>query len=53
MIRPFADCDARRARAGKRRGLRGFTLIELLIAATLLAVLALLSWRGLDIFSLA
>jgi len=28
--------------------LRGFTLIELLIAATLLAVLALLSWRGLD-----
>jgi general secretion pathway protein J len=48
MIRPFADRDARRARAGKRRGLRGFTLIELLIAATLLAVLALLSWRGLD-----
>jgi len=48
MIRSFADRDARRARTGKRRGLRGFTLIELLIAATLLAVLALLSWRGLD-----
>jgi general secretion pathway protein J len=30
-----------------RRG-RGFTLIELLVAAALLAVLAVLSWRGLD-----
>jgi prepilin-type N-terminal cleavage/methylation domain-containing protein len=36
--------------AGRRagRGARGFTLIELLIAAALLAVLAVLSWRGLD-----
>ena len=48
MSRPVAERDARRVRAGRRRGLRGFTLIELLIAATLLAVLALLSWRGLD-----
>lgn len=48
MSRLFAGRDARRVRAGKRRCLRGFTLIELLIAATLLAVLALLSWRGLD-----
>ena len=48
MSGSFADRDARRVRAGRRRGLRGFTLIELLIAATLLAVLALLSWRGLD-----
>lgn len=31
-----------------RRPARGFTLIELLIAAALLAVLAVLSWRGLD-----
>jgi len=31
-----------------RRRVRGFTLIELLIAAALLAVLAVLSWRGLD-----
>ncbi len=48
MSGSFADRDPRRVRAGRRRGLRGFTLIELLIAATLLAVLALLSWRGLD-----
>jgi len=48
MSGAFADRDARRVRAGQRRGPGGFTLIELLIAATLLAVLALLSWRGLD-----
>jgi prepilin-type N-terminal cleavage/methylation domain-containing protein len=35
----------RRPGAGRARG---FTLIELLIAAALLAVLALLAWRGLD-----
>lgn len=35
-------------RAPGRRRARGFTLIELLIAAALLAVLAVLSWRGLD-----
>jgi prepilin-type N-terminal cleavage/methylation domain-containing protein len=34
--------------ARHRRRARGFTLIELLIAAALLAVLAVLSWRGLD-----
>jgi general secretion pathway protein J len=41
----------RALRIGSRRagrGERGFTLIELLIAAALLAVLAVLSWRGLD-----
>ena len=38
---------SRQARARGRHG-RGFTLIELLIATTLLAVLALLAWRGLD-----
>jgi len=32
----------------KRRRARGFTLIELMIAITLLAVVAVLSWRGLD-----
>ena len=31
-----------------RHAQRGFTLIELLIAITLMAVLAGLSWRGLD-----
>lgn len=42
--------DGGRCRAGERarRRRRGFTLIELLIATTLLAVLALLAWRGLD-----
>ncbi len=36
-----------RRSAPRGRG-RGFTLIELLVAAALLAVLAVLSWRGLD-----
>jgi general secretion pathway protein J len=31
-----------------RRQVAGFTLIEMLVAITLLAVIALLSWRGLD-----
>ncbi|WP_419689172.1 PulJ/GspJ family protein [Burkholderia theae] len=38
-------------RAAEPRGAaraRGFTLIEMLVAITLLAVIALLSWRGLD-----
>ena len=50
MSRFYADREARRVRTSRRtgQGPRGFTLIELLIAATLLAVLALLSWRGLD-----
>jgi general secretion pathway protein J len=42
MARP----DRRRSTARERGG--GFTLIELLVAAALLAVLAVLSWRGLD-----
>lgn len=36
------------ARQSRHAGNRGFTLIELLIATSLLAVLALLAWRGLD-----
>ncbi len=43
-----ADSDGRSACSPARRGSAGFTLIELLIATTLLAVLALLAWRGLD-----
>ena len=29
-------------------GTRGFTLLELLVAITLLAILAVIAWRGLD-----
>jgi general secretion pathway protein J len=32
----------------RRRTVRGFTLIELLVAIAILAVIAVLSWRGLD-----
>lgn len=35
-----------RMRAGRRRG--GFTLIELLVAISILAIVAVLGWRGLD-----
>jgi general secretion pathway protein J len=31
-----------------KQGLRGFTLIELLVAISLMALMAALSWRGLD-----
>src|ERR1700754_4001377 len=37
----------RRRRLGAR-GVRGFTLIELLVAIAIMAVIAVLSWRGLD-----
>jgi prepilin-type N-terminal cleavage/methylation domain-containing protein len=44
----MTDTRRRGTAASGRRRVRGFTLIELLIAAALLAVLAVLSWRGLD-----
>lgn len=47
-----AEDDARtvrgRSRPAYRRTSAGFTLIELMIAITLLAVVAVLAWRGLD-----
>lgn len=43
-IRPHG----RRARRAALTGAAGFTLIELLVAIAILAVVALLSWRGLD-----
>nr|WP_228880460.1 prepilin-type N-terminal cleavage/methylation domain-containing protein [Paraburkholderia saeva] len=38
----------RQSRECARDGARGFTLIELLVAIAILAVIAVLSWRGLD-----
>ena len=43
--------ERRRERTGHRRsraGVHGFTLIELLVAIAIMAVIAVLSWRGLD-----
>jgi len=34
--------------SGRAHGLRGFTLIELLVAIGLMALMAALSWRGID-----
>ncbi|RZF31046.1 prepilin-type N-terminal cleavage/methylation domain-containing protein [Paraburkholderia sp. UYCP14C] len=42
-MKSTARCERRR-----RYGARGFTLIELLVAIAILAVIAVLSWRGLD-----
>lgn len=37
-----------RSKRRSRSGVRGFTLIELLVAIAIMAVIAVLSWRGLD-----
>jgi general secretion pathway protein J len=37
-----------RSERRRRSGARGFTLIELLVAIAIMAVIAVLSWRGLD-----
>ncbi|MGH8777654.1 PulJ/GspJ family protein [Paraburkholderia sp.] len=46
-MKPTARCERRAPRA-RRRQVAGFTLIELLVAIAILAVIAVLSWRGLD-----
>ena len=46
--RPTLLAAAQHSRTSSVQHQRGFTLIELLIAITLMAVLAGLSWRGLD-----
>ncbi|WP_059410832.1 PulJ/GspJ family protein [Cupriavidus basilensis] len=43
-----ATCSERRPRPCPRAGTRGFTLLEMLVAITLLAVIAVIAWRGLD-----
>jgi general secretion pathway protein J len=45
--RPMPMARAGRARRG-RRSLRGFTLVEVLVALSIMAVLAALTWRGID-----
>jgi general secretion pathway protein J len=40
--------NAQMRRQARPRAARGFTLIELLVAIAILAVIAVLSWRGLD-----
>lgn len=42
-----------RASRPRQRAQRGFTLIELLVAITVMALLSLISWRGLDSMSRA
>jgi general secretion pathway protein J len=48
-MKPAGRCKRGVARGPlRRRAARGFTLIELLVAIAILAVIAVLSWRGLD-----
>src|SRR5258708_37331347 len=54
-MKPADRCRGRFGRGGLSgrnghayRHARGFTLIELLVAIAILAVIAVLSWRGLD-----
>jgi general secretion pathway protein J len=37
-----------KSKASKLKAIAGFTLIEVLVASTILALMALISWRGLD-----
>ncbi|QDQ85865.1 PulJ/GspJ family protein [Paraburkholderia megapolitana] len=46
-MKPIVRSERRVSRTG-RRTVAGFTLIELLVAIAIMAVIAVLSWRGLD-----
>jgi prepilin-type N-terminal cleavage/methylation domain-containing protein len=37
-----------KCKASKHKAIAGFTLIEVLVASAILALMALISWRGLD-----
>ena len=45
---PAPQLTAQKRADAHKRPMRGFTLIELLVALVLMAVMAALSWRGLD-----
>ncbi len=52
MARSLLNCHAKNSSCGQRiKGqspAKGFTLIELMVAISVLALIAILSWRGLD-----
>ena len=47
LTKPVTQCHGR-VTASHAKGSHGFTLIELLVAISVMALIALLSWRGLD-----
>ena len=48
MTFPLSRCAPSPSRCAGGRPPRGFTLVELMVAIAMLALLALMSWRGLD-----
>jgi general secretion pathway protein J len=48
MSRPDLKCPSPEFKKQKLKAIAGFTLIEVLVASAILALMALISWRGLD-----